>query len=446
MDTDSFTIRYISTESHKTMNFSGIFKSLTGYASASLHRNAIFLITTQVAATLFGFFFWTIAARFYDISAVGEATALISAVNLISSFSLLGLTTGLIRFFNDEKDKSGMINTVMGIVSIFSLLLALIFWLGIDLWTPALIFIKTNILLSFVFILFIVVSSLLTCQLAIFIAARKAQYSFFQSLLAGLRIAILPLMVGFGIAGIFSSFALGYIIAFVLSFIFMFITYSSYNLLAGIKWHIFRKIIRFSFGNYIGDCFRILPGFIMPLIIVNIATSDLSAYFYIAWMIASLFFIIPYATNSSLLAESSYNFPELRSHVLKASKFIFLILLPLIILIIFIGHYLLHLFGESYVTGSSSLMLLLAFSSIPVAINEIYVSLNRVNKNIIPIIAVYGFVAVVTVSGSFFLIPLIGIIGIGIAWIGSNSIAAIVSIVNLYRFLVIKPSKKDIYK
>ncbi len=174
----------------------------------------------------------------------------------------------------------------------------------------------------------------------------------------------------------------------------------------------------------------------MPLIIINILSADMSAYFYVAWMIASFFFVVSYATNSSLLAESSHNVKDLQKQVIRAIKFIFIILIPAIIVIYFIGEYLLHLFGEKYSVGSINLLRILVLASIPIAINEIYISICRIKKKIVPVIAIYGCVALFTIICSYFLIDLLGIMGIGIAYIVGNSIASVVIasfyIINLY--------------
>ena len=141
----------------------------------------------------------------------------------------------------------------------------------------------------------------------------------------------------------------------------------------------------------------------MPLIIINILSADMSAYFYVAWMIANLFFVVSYSTSSSLLAESSHNVQDLRKQVIKAVKFIFIILIPAIIVIYFMGEYLLYLFGEKYSVESINLLRILVISSIPVAINEIYISICRLKKKIVPVIAIYGWVALFTIICSYFL-------------------------------------------
>ena len=227
------------------MNSKYLVNRLVNYTTDPLRKNAIFLIANTAGNSILGLFFWTIAARLFPAAGVGQATALIAAVNLLTSFSGLGMGIGVIRFLADEKDKPGMLNTAVTVVSVSSLILALVFWLGIDVWTPGLAFLKQNMVLSIIFILFVIVNSVLGLQGSIFIAFRRAQYSFFQSLIAGSRMAILPLLAAFGVSGIFSSYALGFGVAFICSMVFVFNLCSQYRPLTAIKVKIFRR----SYGS-----------------------------------------------------------------------------------------------------------------------------------------------------------------------------------------------------
>ena len=75
---------------------------------------------------VFGFFFWIINARLYSAEQVVIGTTLISIMTLISSFSILGLGNGLIRYLPTSERKNKKIN-YKPIISIGLLLLAVCF-------------------------------------------------------------------------------------------------------------------------------------------------------------------------------------------------------------------------------------------------------------------------------------------------------------------------------
>jgi len=84
------------------------------------------------------------------------------------------------------------------------------------------------------------------------------------------------------------------------------------------------------------------------------------------------------------------------------------------------GKYLLWIFGEEYARNSLDVLLILVLGSIPFAFNVIYASIKRVQKEVKPVIWVYGGIAVITLVGSYLLARSMGIIGVGIAWLIGN--------------------------
>ena len=79
----------------------------------SLFRNSIYLMLSTGVMAVFGFFFWIRNARLYSAEQVGIGTNLISTMTLISSFSLLGLGNGLIRYLPTSERKNKKINTIV---------------------------------------------------------------------------------------------------------------------------------------------------------------------------------------------------------------------------------------------------------------------------------------------------------------------------------------------
>ena len=61
---------------------------------------------------------------------------------------------------------------------------------------------------------------------------------------------------------------------------------------------------------------------------------------------------------------------------------------------------------------------------IPFAINQIYLTITRVQIDIKPIIYVNLLVAILVIGGSYLLMKTVGLIGIGIAWIFGQGVIA----------------------
>ncbi|NQE52353.1 hypothetical protein C5S29_02070 [ANME-1 cluster archaeon GoMg3.2] len=372
-----------------------------------------------------GFFFWLFAARFYTPADVGLATAIIAAMNLLVLFSVLGFNFAIIAYLPTEKDKKGMINSCFTIIGLFSLLLSLLFISGINFWSPALAIIKENTTFLILFVLFTVAASLSFLQSNVFVAVREAKYSFIQSLVAITRIAILPFLIILSVFGIYLSYGLGIIMALIIGNFLILKVLPVYKPIPAIKKRIINKMMHFSFGNYIASIFEGLPGIVLPLLIINMLGAEMTAYFFIAWAFSGLLLMVPSGTSLSLFAEGSYNPDEIERNARRSIKFLFLLLIPAIVGIFLFGKYILLIFGEEYVNNAFEMMLILALATIPFSVNALYISIKRAQKEIMPVIYIYGFVALFTIVGGYVLLGWMGLIGIGIAWLLANGVIAL---------------------
>ncbi len=407
------------------------------------------MIATSVSTAILGFLFWMLAARLYHTDEIGLSSAIVSAAQMLAVFSGLGFGIGVIRFLHQEQDKRLMVNTVFTITSIFSFILVAVFVAGLNLWSPNLLIIRQDALMLAIFILFTVSANLQSLQNSVFIAFRSTQYNLVQSLINGLRIPFLFVLVGFGKVGILSPFASAMFIAYFITNLFLRKVYPGYKLFPSISTKIARKIIRFSLGNYIGDGFRLLPYLLLPIIIINVLNPEMSAYFFIAWTVANLFFGVAYYTSFSFLAEVSNNLQTIRHQLIKVTRFVFPILGIAIILVFFLGHELLSLFGGEYSTEAEGLLRILTISSLSVAFNELYISVKRVEKKIKPIICAYGFVALVTIIGGSLLLKSTGLNGTGYAWLASNLLVSVIvlpSIINRFSSKNVSLEKANLVK
>lgn len=382
-----------------------------------------------MATSILGLVFWIVVARIYPADEVGLATALISAIGLVGIFTGLGLGFSLVRYLPQESDKKGMINSSFTIVGLFSLLVAAIFMAGLGFWSPALLFVQKDITLLLLFIIFTAMNSLLMLQSAAFVGMRSTKLLFFQNIIAGvLKIPVPIVLVSLGVLGIFSSWALAIFVALIASlFLFLPRVLSGYYPVPTIKWKIISKMVHFSSGNYVAGIFDALPELLFPLMIVHVLAPEMSAYFYMAWAIASILLMIPTGVTASLLAEGSYDPSRFRKDVIRAIKFAFILLIPAILGILILGDKMLLLFGGEYSENGLKLLWLLALSGIPVTITRVYLTIKRIQLNIRPIIAIHAFRAIGTLALSYGLMTSMGLIGIGIAWVSIQGITAAVT-------------------
>jgi O-antigen/teichoic acid export membrane protein len=416
------------------MKPTGIVRSLFQSLKDPLRRNSLFLLATHGVIALFGFFFWRIADGRYGTEAVGEATTLVSAVLLLHTLARLGLDIGLIRFLPGETDKPAMINTSFTIVGLFSAVLALVLILGFGAWLPVL---GDNAWYAVLFIAFAVVTSLVELlRQGVFVAYRRTQSSLAVEVVGGLRLPLVLAFLSVGAYGIFVAWGLGGVAALVAGLVLVLLVQRSYRPVPTIRRDVVGKMLRFSLGNYAAETLRELPGFVLPIIVLNAFAAkfgdemgkDMAAYFYIAWTIAGVVMMISYATGSSLLAEGSVDPGKFGSSTMKAMRFMLLLLTVAIVLVFLVGGRVLAWFKPEYSTNAFTLLRVLSVSGVPIAINTVYVTQKRIQRKMWPVIMVYAFVACFTIGVGYALMDRTDqrLLGIGIAWLVSNCLVAVV--------------------
>jgi len=402
-------------------------------AGDSLYRNSIFLMaSTGVMATL-GFFFWIINTRFFTPEQVGLATTLISVMTLISSFSLLGLGTGLIRFLPTSKHKNEKINTCFTLVGLTAIFLSVIYLFGIKIFTPKLLFVRENIFFALLFVLFIAFSSLNAISESIFVALRSNQYALIKNIVWSITKLSLPIfLVALGAYGIFMSVGIATVLAVFLSLVFLIFKFN-YLFRPAINKDVVRRMAKFSFGNYVAGFIGGLPQLVLPIIITNQLGPKFTAFYYMPMTIASFLYIIPQATTRSLFAEGSHSERDFGKFYGKSLILNALLFLPAMVAVYFLGKYILFVFGFEYAKEGTEFLQLLAISGTFIYINSVGGVILNLRHQIQKLIVINIIGTLLILGLSYFLISK-ELLGIGIAWIIGNIVISGVYLFFSYSF------------
>jgi O-antigen/teichoic acid export membrane protein len=411
-----------------------IFKFYNHLVGDSLYRNSIYLMLSTAIMAFFGFFFWIINARLFKPEQVGIATTLISVVALITSLSMLGLNNGIIRYLPTSERKNNKINTAFTLVAVASILIALIYLIFVNIFSPKLLFVKENIFFAILFVVFAVFSSLNILSESVFIAYRSTKYILIKNTIQSIVKLALPIfLLSLGAYGIFVSVGISFVVAFVLGLIFLIVKFG-YLFRPIINKEVVNRMTKFSLGNYATGFIGGLPGMLLPIIILNNLGARFSAYFYMVLMIANFLYIIPLATSQSLFAEGSYSEPELRIHIKKAVKIISLIMIPAIIIMIAFGKYILLAFGKQYSNEGMILLQLFAISGIFLSINYIGNSIFYI-KHKIKLLILVNFINALTILSLSVILVNQNLLGIGVAWLIGQAMTSIIYIFFIRRFI-----------
>jgi len=405
-----------------------------GLLNTSLYTNAGYLVADVAVVSILGFAFWTLAARLYSPAQVGLASATVAAVILLARLSRLGFDYGLVRFLPGAGERAvTLINSCFTIAGLTSLVAALIFLSGLNLWSPALLYIRHPLLSTFFVFLTVAYTFFLLVEQA-FMARRRAKFVLFKNAAAGvLKIAAaIALASLLSTSGIFAAWGVP-IFAALAAALFWFLprVQQGYIPIPTVSKELVNNMLHFSLGNYLAELLWFAPLMLFPLIVINMLGAEMNAYFYIPWTIAQMLFAIPGAISYSLFAEGSNEEQSLRSNTLRSVKMHLLILVPAMVVLFALSDKLLLIFGSSYSESGALLLRILVLSAIPVGINYIGLSVMRVRKNTRLVVLVSASIACLALGSGYILLTSLGLPGIGVAWIATQILVAIAVVLYL---------------
>jgi O-antigen/teichoic acid export membrane protein len=329
-----------------------------------LLKNSIFIMLTSITSAGFGFIFWMLAAKLYSPQDVGIATALISSMGLLVLLSRFGLDFSIIRFFPGA-DKSRIFSTSAIITTSFAVIFGAVFIAGVDIISPELGLLKSprNAAL---FLIFLAASSVTALTAISFIAIRKAAFQFIQSIIVGSRILFLIPLIALGAIGIFGAVGISFVLA--LAAALALLVRSGVRPGLVVDRGFLDEAFHFSAGNYLAGLFVAAPNMILPIMVLNVLGAEQAAYYYIAFAIASLLFMIPNAISMSLFVEGSHG-EALKRTVVKSLIVIFSLLVPAAVLLYLCGGWVLGMVGADYAAGGLEVLRVMVLASLFVGVN-----------------------------------------------------------------------------
>ncbi len=399
--------------------------------------DSFYLIATSIVSAVFGFLFWAGAARLYTSQEVGLTAATVSAIGLLAMMSTLGLDSAMIRFLPHAADPQGIINSSLTIGASAALALSLIFLVGTGIWAPSLLPSRASV----VFVALLVIGTVLTTIMGLlnstFLARKRASLVWAQSFVFGATklISVVVLVAVGRPVGLISAWVLGLSAAVGcgLALFLPRVENRWHQLWPAISRGVINDMTHFAFANYIGAVLWTAPIYLLPLLVAGVVGREATAYFYIAFNISALLSVIPMAVSLSLFAHGSHDESDLVQLTFASLRFSLGLLVLAVGLVFVFGGRLLLVFGKAYSTQATELLWLLALSAFPIAVNSLYFSVRRVQNRMGHVLICVGLILTITLGLSVVLLPRVGLIGAGVAWLVAQCAAAAL-IVALYFF------------
>jgi O-antigen/teichoic acid export membrane protein len=393
----------------------------------------MYLIATEAVGALLGLLFWAVAARLLPDAEVGVGAVLITSGTLLAILSTLGLNISLVRFLPERGTRvARLINSSATLGVVTAVVLALSFGVASGSWLPALAFLSTNPALIVLFAFFVSVWTVYLLFDAAFIGLGKAKYVLLRAVVYnGLKVPLPALLAAVFTASaspfaLFSAWGIGLLVANVLAAAVLFATaVPAFRLRPDVDRSAIRSMFRYSAANHVTNVLGAMPGLVLPFMVAIVLSPQNAAYFYVAWVIANLLFIVPGSIFTSVFAEGSRWLPGLRGHALDGLYLSLAILVPMVAAVLLAGPTVLGALKPSYRDAAVPLVNLLAVSAFFVVINVLYITVLRVGKRMRPVVGIYLGTTLGALALAFPLMLKFGLVGAGAAFAVSQGVGAV---------------------
>jgi|JI10StandDraft_1071094.scaffolds.fasta_scaffold05027_11 O-antigen/teichoic acid export membrane protein len=178
--------------------------------------------------------------------------------------------------------------------------------------------------------------------------------------------------------------------------------------------------LRASLVHHLGNIAGELPMYLLPVVVQQRSGATEAGAYFITSMVAVSFFTVSSSLSTSLFAELSHD-PGRQSELIRRSTRVLAPTLTMVIVAVaVIGDNVLEFFGTAITDDAPLLLLILAFSAIPDAVTNLAVARWRAmgDGSRSAILSVFmGGGAVVL---AWYLVPALGILGAGCAWLAAQ--------------------------
>ncbi len=397
-------------------------------ARSSLYSNAFFIMLSQAGMALLGFFFWVVVARFYTEAEVGYSSAIISTISLVALAAHIGLDSFLVRFLSRSETPVELLNTCLTYSAIAALVVSLVSAAGLATWSTEISFVARQPVFLAAFLCFCVAANVSSTAGGALVARRTSHLLVIKDTAFSLVKVGLPLLFvsHFHAFGIVASWGIATAAAAVVALLVLVPrAIPGYAFKPAFGARLVRRAWGFSGLSYAITLVTTMPRYAMPLIVITVLGPEENGFFYVAWAVATVLYLIPGSVAQSLFAEASYDKRALRRHVSQALIMSYALLIPACLLLLLFGGWVLFTFGAGYSERSLDLLRILAVTSLPMTIERVHFAALRVRGQLNEVLAWRTALTIAIIGLSWWLIRTGGLEAVGLVYLILHGVSAV---------------------
>ncbi len=406
--------------------------------------NSMSLILAKVFSLGLGFLAWLVAARLFDPTDVGLASATVAAMMLCVQFSLVGVGSSIINLFPARQHAPApLFDTAISVVGLAAIAAGAVFLILAATILHELRIVATHPAFAVVFVLLGVFGALGVLLDQISTVVRRGDEALRRNILAGLvtLVAVVGIAVGrFESAslGILVAWVIGSIAAVVLGWRQLGAAPIRYRYRPHLQRSLARRLVGLGFPNYLLTLAERAPGPVLPIVVTELLSPAANAHWYAVWMVAWVVFIVPIQVGLSLFAEVSHRPDSLAEIVRHGIRSSLAIGIAGAIGVTIGAELVLQLLGHGYAAAGATPLRILVWAVVPATFIQAYFSTCRATQRLREAIGTAVVSGVVGVTAAAIGGVTAGLTGMAIAWLVGQVLTAVWAIWRL-RVLMTTP-------
>jgi O-antigen/teichoic acid export membrane protein len=407
---------------------------------APLFRNGYALMLNTVVSGALGLGYWWLAARYYSKADMGRGSAAIAAMKLLSSLTAVGFTGALARFVPVAGRNTGrLLARAYVLNALASTAITALFLAALPLWGTHYDFLRGWLRVGG-FLVAVLAWSWLTLQDGVLIGLRAAVWVPAGNLSFSVGKAVLLVLVAGAIpaTGVFVSWVAAIALSVVPLGLLIVRRLVPRQIAAAdpeVQPPSTRQIRRFIAGDYTGSLFNLLVTFFVPVLVAARVTPDQNAVYYIINTIGGTLDLLAVNMAASLTVESARQPALLGANTRGALARMAWVTLPCFAVLAAGARPILDVFGPGYAAAGAPLLRWLAAAGFTRVIVEVYFGTLRARSRTRQVALLQGLMCALVLSLSLVLMPRMGIAGVGLAVLLSQSAVALCALPGLVRVL-----------
>ena len=418
----------------------GFIRRVVEHLRAPMHRNAYALVASGLLTSSLGLVYWLLVAHRYRTEDVGVGSAAVSAMTLLANAGGLGLQNGFVRFIPSAGKNTGrFVRQSIVVAASTGAVLAAIFVIGLRWWAPRLSpLLLSSPLAALGFIGATVVWVVFVLQDNALIGLRRATYIPIENL--GFSVLKIGFMIGLAASvplwGVFGSWAAAALVGVVgvSGFVLPRLLREADLLSTRDDLPPAGQLRRYLAAEHVSILLWMATVETIPLLVLHRLGAAPNAYYTLSAQIAYALMLLPSSVSVALTAESAGNPVLLEQHLRRAARNTAVLLLPAVALVVAFAPIGLRAFGKEYSAQASSMLRLMALSSVPYALTVLMLGVARVQRRIRSVALISLGLCALVAGLAQILMGRYGLVGIGAAWlIAQLIVAAGVAVTQLHR-------------